>query len=91
MLSGILPDKYLKLWLNFSHAVYLLSQTTITHAQANAADIIIKYFLAKSQEYYGETCIVFNMHIVYHLAEHVARSGPIWDPLHIFMKMSLVC
>ncbi|KAK3922584.1 Halomucin [Frankliniella fusca] len=78
VLCGILPQKYLKLWLFFAQAVYLLSQSVIPYSHVNTADALLKHFIYISQQYYGETCMVFNMHLLTHLAEHVARWGPLW-------------
>ncbi|KAJ1524647.1 hypothetical protein ONE63_011130 [Megalurothrips usitatus] len=78
ILTGILPQKYLKLWLILAQAVYLLSQAVVTQSHVNTADVLLKYFVCVSQQYYGEVCMVFNMHILTHLAEHVARWGPLW-------------
>lgn len=78
VLTGILPNKYLKLWLLFAQAVYLLSLVAVTHENVNSADALLKHFLCLSQEYYGDVFMVFNMHLLTHLAEHVARWGPLW-------------
>ena len=78
VLLNILDKKYLNLWLLFSQAVYLLSQTVVSRDHVNVADALIKHFIAGCQEEYGEISMTFNLHILYHFAEHVARWGPIF-------------
>ncbi|KAK3910858.1 Halomucin [Frankliniella fusca] len=78
VLTGILPQKYLKLWLLLAQAVYLLSLTSVSHSHVNTANALLKHFIFVSQQYYGATFMVYNMHILNHLAEHVARWGPLW-------------
>lgn len=78
VLTGILPDRYLKMWLLFAQAVYLLSLAKTSHSQINTADILLKKFMVQWQEAYGNASMNFNCHIIYHLAEHVSRWGNIW-------------
>ncbi|KAE8741054.1 hypothetical protein FOCC_FOCC013424 [Frankliniella occidentalis] len=78
VLTGILPQKYLKLWHLLAQAIYLLSLRSVSYSHVNTANALLKHFIYISQQYYGEGCMVFNMHILSHLAEHVARWGPLW-------------
>ncbi|KAJ1519037.1 hypothetical protein ONE63_011280 [Megalurothrips usitatus] len=77
VLKGILPNKYIDIWLLLAQAVHILSSTKISHDHLNIADALIKKFLIETQEAYGEVSMVYNLHILYHLPEHVARWGPL--------------
>lgn len=78
ILSGILREKYLKLWLLLIQALYFLYQTNVRSENLPAADTLINMFVILTQDYYHEIDMTFNMHILKHLVAHVLRNGPLW-------------
>ncbi|KAJ1529963.1 hypothetical protein ONE63_006691 [Megalurothrips usitatus] len=76
VLTGILDERYLKVWLLLIQAVYLLTQTDISINQINCADVLITSFLIQTQNLYDVTDMSFNLHILKHLVAHTMRWGP---------------
>lgn len=78
VLSGILPNKFLKCWLVLIQALYFLTLNDVETLKIDIADRLIAYFLTKTQQYYAEGDMTFNLHILQHLPAHVLRHGPPW-------------
>ena len=55
----------------------MLSQS-ITHAQIDAAEQMIKDFYLLLPELYGESSCTANAHLLSHLPKYVRLWGPLW-------------
>lgn len=78
ILCGILPRKFLNHWLLLIQALYFLDLSEVSVVNVAIADRLISLFLTRTQQYYDEGDMVFNLHILSHLCAHVLRHGPLW-------------
>ncbi|KAK3919201.1 Xin actin-binding repeat-containing protein 2 [Frankliniella fusca] len=78
VLEGLMPVKYLNHWSYLVQAVFLLSRRSISHEQVDAASLLLAHFVHGVERLYGKNYMTYNVHILSHLAESVAKWGPVW-------------
>ena len=76
--SLILNKKLLNHWLLFAESVYILLKSDISIDDLNKADEMLHKFVAKTQEYFGEIAMTYNVHQLEHLSKSVVDHGPLW-------------
>lgn len=77
-LRGILPDKYLLHFSLLSEAIFILTKTNISASDFEKASANLRKFIIQYQEYYGIENMVYNVHLLSHLADCVKNCGPLW-------------
>lgn len=77
-LKGTLKDVYLHHFVLLSESIFILLQTSISPAEFNKASKNIKEFVKRFQYLYGKDNMVYNVHLLTHLAECVRNCGPLW-------------
>jgi len=79
VLKGILPTKFLRHWLLFIEALFLLTQESIAKSQVyNAMDLMVQ-FTKGTEELYGLEHCSFNIHLGEHLGDAVLRWGNLFE------------
>lgn len=78
MFKGILPEPYMKHWILFVQAFYLLMKDKVTKDEVEVARELLKRYVSKIGELYGETELNFNMHITLHAADNTLRWSSFW-------------
>lgn len=78
-LRGLIPSKYLKHFLLFSSAMYILLKSRISPEEINLADMQLKQFVREFQVLYGKQHVTMNLHLLEHAADRVRYSGPLWS------------
>ncbi|KAJ1526468.1 hypothetical protein ONE63_009601 [Megalurothrips usitatus] len=78
ILIDILPNKYLRHWILFVQALYLLMRANVCKNDVDVAEIMMENFVRGTEELYGLREMTFNMHISEHAAESVRRWGALW-------------
>ncbi len=75
VLKGALQDHLYEHFLCFSTALCILVNPEFTKEQGPYASQILKYFVEKGRELYGETFLVYNVHSLLHLSEDAQNFG----------------
>ncbi|XP_051553876.1 uncharacterized protein LOC127440871 isoform X2 [Myxocyprinus asiaticus] len=75
VLKGVLQDQLYEHFLCFSTALCILVSPDLTKAQGPYANQLLKYFVERGRELYGETFLVYNVHSLLHLAEDAQNFG----------------
>lgn len=75
VLKGILRDELFEHFLTLSIAISILVCPELAQTHLNYASELLKYFVAKASELYGEEFIVYNVHSLLHMTEDVAVHG----------------
>jgi len=79
VLKGILPTRYLKHWLLFVEALYLLCQEVIAKSHVyNAMELFVQ-FTQGTEELYGLKHCSFNIHLNEHLGQCVLDWGNLFE------------
>lgn len=78
-LDGILERKYLDHFQLLSSAIYALLQEEISEEMLCIADVKLKQFVVKYQEFFGKISVVMNVHLLTHLVDCVRKLGPLWS------------
>ncbi|XP_040062791.1 uncharacterized protein LOC115319652 isoform X2 [Ixodes scapularis] len=78
VLYGILPEPFLGHLALLVHSIFCLIQDTLTGDDINMAQILLTEFVIKYNMLYGDINMVFNVHLLQHLAKDVFRWGPLW-------------
>lgn len=75
VLKGALKGQLYEHFLCFSTALCILVNPDLTKSQGLYADQLLKYFVEKGLELYGETFLVYNVHSLLHLSEDAQNFG----------------
>ncbi|KAI7795618.1 transposase domain-containing protein [Triplophysa rosa] len=75
VLKGALQGHLYEHFLCFSTALCILVNPDLTKSQGLYADQLLKYFVEKGRELYGETFLVYNVHSLLHLSEDAQNFG----------------
>lgn len=75
VLKGVLQDQLYEHFLCFSTALCILVNPDLTKAQGPYANQLLKYFVERGRELYGDTFLVYNVHSLLHLAEDAQNFG----------------
>ena len=75
VLKGILPDDQYEHFVAFSVALCILVSPTLLSEYAEYADELLTYVVGRSKELYGTGFMVYNVHILEHLAADAVRYG----------------
>ncbi|KAK7130402.1 hypothetical protein R3I93_019896 [Phoxinus phoxinus] len=75
VLKGVLNDQLYEHFLCFSTALCILVSPDLSKSQAPYANQLLKYFVERGRELYGETFLVYNVHSLLHLAEDAQNFG----------------
>lgn len=78
ILRGILKKVYLDHWFLLAEAMHILLSDKITISMLEKAEMLLCEFVCKTQLFYGESAMTFNMHLLTHLKECVFNWGPLW-------------
>lgn len=78
VLSGMLPQQYIKHLSLLVSSVFILLQEQITFDDINKADEMLFEFVARFQIFFGKSQMTFNVHLLTHLAKSVKLWGPLW-------------
>ncbi|KAJ1520359.1 hypothetical protein ONE63_003494 [Megalurothrips usitatus] len=62
-----------------SHSIYLLSRDITTEEDLETADRYLRGYVELFQHYYGPENMRFNVHMLLHMPEAVARWGNLWS------------
>ncbi|XP_064470402.1 uncharacterized protein LOC135385154 [Ornithodoros turicata] len=77
--EGVLNSKYLGHFRLLVCAVYLLLKQSVCMREINRATKLVVEFVLKTQKYYGESQMTFNVHQLLHLPKSVVNFGPLWS------------
>lgn len=77
-LSGILKNKYVLHLAMLSKATFLLLQKSVTLEDIDEAHKLFVIYSFYFQEYFGEESMLYNVHILSHIAKCVKNFGPIF-------------
>jgi hypothetical protein len=76
VLKDVLTEKlYGNFMLFFVALTYIVSERL--HEMNDYANELLRIFVSNSEELYGETFVVYNVHSLIHLCQHVRRLGPV--------------
>ncbi|ROL45444.1 hypothetical protein DPX16_23893 [Anabarilius grahami] len=75
VLKGVLQDHLYEHFLSFSTALCILVNPELTKSQGPYANQLLKFFVERGWELYGETFLVYNVHSLLHLAEDAQNFG----------------
>lgn len=78
ILKDLLLDDYYQHYLLFVNAMYILLQDSISPAEVNTAEVMIKQFCCMFAALYGERYMTCNVHQLLHLSNMVRDMGPLW-------------
>lgn len=78
ILQKVLKPRYFKHWLKLVEGMYLLLQNEIDIESIERADDLLHQFVAETEELYGDTATVYNIHQFLHMAQSVLNFGPLW-------------
>lgn len=76
--GGYLPEIYLKNWIHLLQGLSLLNSEMITKLDILAARKKLYKFCVQFTKIYGKEHAILNFHLISHLADSVARVGPLW-------------
>ena len=65
-------------WALLVEAFYILNQDSITRAQLNYADNLLKRFVVYTEVHYSKSSMTYNIHQLLHLTQSVVDWGPLW-------------
>ncbi|KAJ1518945.1 hypothetical protein ONE63_011447 [Megalurothrips usitatus] len=71
--KNILPERYLKHWMLFVQAFYLLMKSDLTKHEAEVAGILMEKYVNGVEELYGRKELTFNMHLCTHAMDNALR------------------
>lgn len=77
-LIDLLPMRYINHFQLFSSAIYMLLQEKIEEEDIYTADVKLKKFTEKFEDYYGKHNVTMNLHLTRHAARRVKHLGPLW-------------
>lgn len=77
-LSGYLKPKYLLHWFMLSKATFILLQRSVTVEEVNEAHRLLMMYTFYFQKYFKEEHMLYNIHLLSHVAKGVLDFGPIW-------------
>lgn len=75
VLKGALQGHLYKHFLCFSTALCILVSPDLTKSHGHYASQLLKYFVEKGRELYGQTFLVYNVHALLHLSEDAQHFG----------------
>lgn len=78
-LIQILSSKYYDHFQKLRKAIRILLGSGLTENKIRKSEKTLKKFVKQFQEYYGEKYMVYNIHLLLHLAESVRNFGPLWN------------
>ena len=74
-----LPDVYLKHWILFVRALFILLQEQIRKIpDLEQAEVLLKLFVKQTETLYNDRELSYNLHQLQHLVLIVRRWGPLW-------------
>lgn len=79
LFKNILPERYLKHWILFVQALYLLLKAELSRSEIEVARALLKMFVDGVMELYGRKELSFNTHISTHAADNAERWGNAWS------------
>lgn len=74
----IVPQDRLAHFGLLSYAIFLLMQKSISEQQLELASELIVTYVFLFEEFYGETSMCLNVHLLLHLITAVRNQGPLW-------------
>ncbi|XP_046395709.1 cytoplasmic dynein 2 heavy chain 1 [Ischnura elegans] len=77
-LDGVLKNKYIAHLGMLSTALYLLLQKSVRPEDVVIANDLIMKYIFLFQEFFGKEQMVYNTHLLTHLAKGVLNWGPLW-------------
>lgn len=77
-LASILPEKYLQHFALLADAIYILLKTEITNEEFQHASRNLEKFVIDFEKLYSKNKMLYNVHLLKHLADTVKESGPLW-------------
>lgn len=77
-LDGVLPENYIAHIALFSEAIFLLLQKSVSFTDVQTANRYLSIYMCKTEEYFGETAMLYNVHLLTHLCRGVLNYGPLW-------------
>lgn len=75
---GILNEKYLIHFAMFSKVLYYLHDDSITKEMIDESKQLVDSFVILFQNYFGKSNMVYNIHLLFHMAKCVTDWGPLW-------------
>lgn len=77
-LVDLLPMRYINHFQLFSSAIYMLLEEKVSKKNICIADVKLKKFADKFEDYYGEHNVTMNLHLLRHISKSVQYLGPLW-------------
>lgn len=71
-------EKFAQHWELIVEAMHILLSKCISRQDLERAENLLKEFVAKNEEYYGQSAMTFNIHQLLHLVRSVLNWGPLW-------------
>ncbi len=78
LLLTFLPPLYIHHFALLVCSMHMLLQPKLTSSQIDAAEVILRDFVALLPELYNEKDCTLNSHLLLHLGEHTRQWGPLW-------------
>jgi len=77
-LKGLLKDKYIIHLGYLSKATHILLQRSVTEEQVQEAHHLLMCYTFFHEKYFGARSMVYNIHLLSHIAQCVFNFGPLW-------------
>ncbi|KAK3917735.1 Sec-independent protein translocase protein TatA [Frankliniella fusca] len=102
-LKGLLQDKYIIHLGYLSKATHILLQRSVTEEQVHEAHQLLMCYTFFHEKYFGAQSMVYNIHLLSHIAQCVFDFGPLWGyssfiyeskkyvPLAALVDLSFLC
>ncbi len=78
-LTGLIEEKYLKVWQKFVLACRLITQPIVSMEEAESADKMFQEFGKGIERVFGPECVKPNMHMHCHLYECIDDFGSVYS------------
>ncbi|KAJ1520356.1 hypothetical protein ONE63_003491 [Megalurothrips usitatus] len=78
ILKDYLPDVYLQHYFLLVEGIFLLLKKSVSELEISIAESLLKLFVSKFLDLYGDRAMSYNVHQLCHLALCVRKYGPLY-------------